>query len=115
MRWVGGVVRLDRGQKQHFTRPAVNPLFTSAALTYGNRTVGVILTGGGSDGVQGLLDISAAGGLAIAQAPSEAESQSMPVHAISLDHVSAVLPLHQISDLLIRIRCTDPVLPAARA
>ncbi|MFS8069092.1 MAG: chemotaxis protein CheB, partial [Byssovorax sp.] len=66
-------VVLDHGPKRQHTRPAVDPLFTSAALSYGPRVVGVVLTGGGQDGVQGLVDIHAAGGLSLAQSPVEAK------------------------------------------
>jgi len=92
--------RLNRGAKVHFSRPAVDPLFMSAAANRGRRAVGVLLSGGGSDGVLGLLAIKAAGGLSIAQQPSEAQAPSMPRHAIDEDHVDAVLRLDQIASLI---------------
>jgi len=92
--------RLHRGPKVHFSRPAVDPLFMSAAVNRGRRAVGVLLSGGGSDGVLGLLAIKAAGGLSIAQQPSEAQTPSMPRHAIAEDHVDAVLRLHEIASLI---------------
>src|SRR5262245_64923198 len=55
--------RLDRGPKVHFSRPAVDPLFMSAAANRGRCSVAVLLSGGGSDGVLGLLAIKAADGL----------------------------------------------------
>ena len=54
---------LDGGAKEHFTRPAVDPLFVSAAKAYGPRVVAVILTGGGHDGMEGLLLVTTEGGL----------------------------------------------------
>jgi len=99
--FAGGKIHLDRGAKVNYTRPAVDPLFTSAALEYGSRVVGVVLTGRGRDGLQGLLDIKAAGGLSLAQEPGEAEQASMPVHAITGDHVDAVLSLDEIGDALV--------------
>ena len=98
-----GRVLLDYGPKQQHTRPAVDPLFTSAALSYGPRVVGVVLTGGGQDGVQGLVDIHAAGGLALVQSPVEAEHASMPIHALTRDHVDAVLQLARIGDALVQL------------
>jgi two-component system, chemotaxis family, protein-glutamate methylesterase/glutaminase len=80
-------IALDGGAKEHHMRPAVDSLFASAALTYGRRVVAVVLTGGGHDGMQGLLDVTAAGGLSLVQKPSEAEHASMPEYAIAHDHV----------------------------
>jgi len=56
---------LDGGAKEHHTRPAVDPLFESAARAYGPRVVGVVLTGGGHDGMKGLVDVTEAGGLEV--------------------------------------------------
>jgi two-component system chemotaxis response regulator CheB len=93
-------VRAVRGPREHFTRPAVDPLFRSAAVTYGPRVVGVVLTGGGADGLDGLIAIKAAGGLSLVQDPSEAEAPSMPRSAISQDDVDAVLDLNTIAGTL---------------
>ena len=100
MTFSGGKVHLDRGPKQQYTRPAVNRLFTSAALAYGPRVVGVVLTGAGQDGLQGLIDIKAAGGISLVQSPDEAEHASMPEHAIIGDHVDAVLGVKDLGDAL---------------
>lgn len=94
-------IALDGGAKEHRTRPAVDPLFTSAALEYGSRVVGVVLTGGGHDGMQGLLAITTAGGLSLVQKPSEAEHTSMPEYAIAHDHVRAALTVDEIGDALV--------------
>ena len=74
----------------------MDPLFTSAAAHYGRRVVGTLLSGGGWDGVSGLLSIKAAGGLSIAQDPTEAPYDSMPMHAILDDHVDSVLRATEI-------------------
>ena len=103
MRFVDHSISLDRDAKQHHTRPAVDPLFKSAALAYGPRVVGVVLTGGGHDGMLGLLDISSAGGLCLAQKPSEAEDASMPAYSIARDHVLAALGIDEIGDALDRL------------
>ncbi len=96
-----GAILLDGGAKEHFTRPAVDPLFTSAAAEYGPRVVGVVLTGGGHDGMLGLLHITTAGGLSVVQEPSEAEHASMPNYAIAHDHVRAALTVDKIGDALV--------------
>jgi two-component system chemotaxis response regulator CheB len=93
-------VRTVRGPREHFTRPAADPLFRSAAVTYGPRVVGVVLTGGGADGLDGLIAIKAAGGLSLVQDPSEAEAPSMPRRAIAQDDVDAVLDLDAIGETL---------------
>jgi two-component system chemotaxis response regulator CheB len=93
-------ISLDRGAKEHFTRPAVDPLFISAAHAYGERVVAVVLTGGGHDGMQGLLHVTTAGGLCLVQKPSEAEHTSMPEYAIAHDHVRAALTVDEIGDAL---------------
>ena len=92
--------RLVRGPKVHWTRPAVDPLFASAADRYGPRCVGVLLSGGGSDGVAGLIAIKAMGGLSIAQNPAEAQAPSMPIRAIHGDDVDAVLSTDEIAGAL---------------
>lgn len=91
-----GVLRFNRGPKQHHTRPAVDPLFVSAAQAYGPRAVGVILTGMGDDGVTGLIAISIAGGVTLVQSPSEAPHPSMPRNALARDHVAAAIPMSEM-------------------
>ena len=71
------------------------------ASAYGSRVVGVVLTGGGHDGMQGLLDVTTAGGLSLVQKPSEAEDASMPEYAIAHDHVRAALTVDKIGDALL--------------
>jgi two-component system, chemotaxis family, protein-glutamate methylesterase/glutaminase len=92
--------RLVRGAKVHWARPAVDPLFASLADGYGARCVGILLSGGGVDGVAGLIAIKAAGGLSIAQDPVEARDPSMPVRAIHEDDVDAILGAEQIAAAL---------------
>jgi two-component system chemotaxis response regulator CheB len=102
---------LDGGPKEHRTRPAVDPLFSSVARAYGSRVVGVVLTGGGHDGMQGLLHITMAGGLSLVQKPSDAEHASMPEYAIAHDHVRAALTVDEIGDALVLLArgCAVPV------
>jgi len=98
---------LDDGPRRHFARPAIDPLFESAAVAYGPRVVGVVLSGKGNDGVSGLKAIKAAGGISIAQDPSEATSPGMPESAISLDHVDLVLPIADIASALVILAFGD--------
>ena len=98
-----GAIVLASGAKEHCTRPAVDPLFRSAALHYGPRVLGIVLSGGGHDGMEGLLAITTAGGITLVQKPSEAEHASMPAYAIAHDHVQAALSVDGIGDALGRL------------
>ena len=98
-----GVVRLNRGPQFHRFRPAVDPLFRSAAYVYGPRTIGVVLTGALDDGTAGLWTIKLRGGTAIVQDPEEALIPSMPLSAlkaVSVDHRAKV---SEIAGLLARL------------
>jgi two-component system chemotaxis response regulator CheB len=66
-----GRIRLSRSPKTHYTRPAADPLFESAAASYGNAVVGVVLSVGDSDAAAGMLAIKRHGGIAMVQDPVE--------------------------------------------
>jgi two-component system chemotaxis response regulator CheB len=68
-----GTVWMDGVPREHRTRPAIDPLFRTAAAFYGPRVVGVLLSGMGGDGVSGLMHIKAHGGLSMVQSPAEAQ------------------------------------------
>ncbi len=97
-----GVVRLSHGQKEHHNRPAIDPLFRSAAQVYGRRVVGVLLSGLLDDGVAGLKEIKRRGGLVIVQDPAEAMFSEMPRNALAKVEADYCLPVAKIRDLLMR-------------
>lgn len=104
----GGAIRLTLGPKENFSRPAIDPLFRSAALFYRERTVGVVMTGLLDDGTIGLQAIKAYGGTALVQDPAEADEPSMPRSALDHVKVDACLPLEGIADRLVAIARTVP-------
>jgi two-component system chemotaxis response regulator CheB len=104
----GERVTLHRGPKQHWMRPAVDPLFTSAAEAAGPRVVGVLLSGGGSDGVRGLVRIKRAGGLSVVQDPREARQPAMPIRAIADDDVDAVLGARRLGRAIVAVAHGQP-------
>jgi two-component system chemotaxis response regulator CheB len=87
-----GVVHLDAGPMVHNTRPAIDPLFMSAAATYGPRVVGVVLSGRGRDGAEGLRMIEQMGGMALAEDPARAAEGAMPAAAVASDDPE-ILPI----------------------
>ena len=93
-------LRLSRGPKEHHTRPAIDPLFRSAALAFGSAVVGVVLTGRLDDGTAGLQAIKACGGIAVVQSPEDALEPSMPASACRYVQVDHSVPLAQMAALL---------------
>jgi two-component system chemotaxis response regulator CheB len=98
-----GKVLMRRGPNENRTRPAVNALFRSAALAYGGRVIGVVLTGLLDDGTDGLIAITAGGGMSVVQDPEEAAWPSMPRNALKRDHVGYVARLDELPALLTRL------------
>jgi two-component system chemotaxis response regulator CheB len=94
---------VTHGPKENRFRPAVDPLFRSAAYTYDKRVIGVILSGALDDGTAGLWAIKHYGGIAIVQSPENAEVSSMPESAIRQVQVDHVVPVSEIAELLVRL------------
>jgi two-component system chemotaxis response regulator CheB len=91
------------GQRIKFLRSSANPLFESAAQVLGDRVIAVVLTGGGSDGTDGVQAVKSMGGIIIAQDPEQAQHPDMPLSAIRTGVVDYVLSVHDIAPTLVRL------------
>jgi two-component system, chemotaxis family, protein-glutamate methylesterase/glutaminase len=98
-----GKLRLWPGPRENRHRPSIDPLFRSAAIAYGPRVIGVILTGNLDDGSAGLAHIKERGGVAIVQDPNDAVAPSMPESAIESTAVDFILPVSEIGPKLVSL------------
>ena len=102
-----GHIRLSQGPKENLTRPAIDPLFRSAALSFRSRVVGVVLTGELDDGTAGLWSVKYRGGITVVQDPADAAHPSMPRSAARNVAIDYCLPVSEIGPLLVRL-ANDP-------
>lgn len=91
---------LSQDEPVMFSRPAIDPLFESAAAVFGRRLLALLLTGASSDGSQGIAAVREAGGVAWIQCPDEAVSSMMPASALAHAGADEVLTLGQIRERL---------------
>jgi two-component system, chemotaxis family, protein-glutamate methylesterase/glutaminase len=98
-----GRIRGTKGPKENRFRPAIDPLFRSAAQVYGPGAIGVVLTGNLDDGTVGLWTIKRLGGTTIVQDPADALCPSMPANALSRVNVDYQVPLADIASLLVTL------------
>lgn len=103
-----GRTRLTRDARENRFRPAVDPLFRSAARHFGRRVVGVILTGALYDGSAGLIAVRAAGGLRVVQDPADALVAAMPQNATQLAGADHVVPITRLAALLVGLVGEEP-------
>jgi two-component system chemotaxis response regulator CheB len=97
------VIAIDDGPMVNFCKPAVDPLFASAAQVWGNKVLALVLTGMGSDGLAGAKEIVAAGGHVIAQDEETSVVWGMPGQVTNAGLCSAVLPLPEIGGRITRL------------
>ncbi|GGQ63677.1 chemotaxis protein CheB [Couchioplanes azureus] len=102
-----GRIRLTRGPAENGHRPAVDPLFRSAARAYADRVIGVVLSGSRDDGAAGLASIAARGGTTIVQDPQDALHPSMPRAAMSHVTPDHVVPAAKMGGLIAGITAMD--------
>ncbi|MEA2803484.1 MAG: two-component system, chemotaxis family, protein-glutamate methylesterase/glutaminase [Rhodospirillaceae bacterium] len=101
-----GHIRLNKGARVHSVRPAIDPMFASIAGAYGRRVMGVVLSGAGTDGAAGIVEIERLGGCALVQDPRQASSPSMPKAALAADSPECL----SIEDIAVRVTefCLHP-------
>jgi chemotaxis protein methyltransferase CheR len=100
---------LSNDPKHNYSRPAIDILFESAGIAYGDEVIGVLLTGANSDGTKGLKKIMESGGMTIVQDPKTAEAAFMPSSAIKAGVAGRVLPLEGIAlELCLMLGCKLP-------
>lgn len=91
---------LGRGPRENMVRPAIDPLFRSAALHHGPRVIAVVLSGLLSDGASGLKAVKRCGGVALVQDPADATADEMPRRALEAATVDLCVPGAKIGDVL---------------
>lgn len=96
-------VLVTTAPKENLHRPAIDPLFRTAAAAYGPRVVGVVLTGSRDDGTAGLWEIKRRGGLTVVQSPEDAIHPQMPQSALANVQVDYCVPVRDIPALLVSI------------
>lgn len=111
-------ISLTKGPRENWARPAIDPLFRSAASIYGPDVIAVILTGALNDGTAGLYQVAQACGTTIVQDPADAINPSMPQSALANVAVDYCLPMAEIAPLLVQLideRSSASVLAAGMA
>ena len=98
-----GGIRVVFGPRENRSRPAIDPLFRTAAANYRSRVVGVVLTGLLSDGAAGLGAVERCGGLALVQEPGSAAFPDMPRHALAATKAARQVALPELGQLLAKL------------
>ena len=104
----GGVLSLSADDVVLFSRPSIDVLFESAADSYGERAMGVLLTGANEDGARGLASIRSAGGKTLVQSPATARVSAMPEAALRVNPDHHVLPLGEMGAFLAHFDTPTP-------
>lgn len=111
-----GLINLQEPDNTNLSTPSVSTLFSSIGQNCKQRSIGIMLSGTGSDGTAGCRTIRAAGGMTMAQEPAEAKFDGMPTSAIEAKVIDRVLPVTGMSDALAALFPPLAVrLPSARA
>lgn len=98
-----GKLMVTKGARENRSRPAIDPLFRSAAVAYRTRVIGVVLTGCLDDGTSGMIAIKRCGGVCVVQDPHDAAYPDMPQNVLTQIDVDHVVPLAEMGALLVKL------------
>ena len=99
---------ITKGAHENRSRPAIDPLFRSAAVAFGNKTIAILLTGYLDDGTAGMKVVKRCGGICIIQDPTEAQYPDMPQNALNQVKIDYSLPLAEMGGLLYQLILDKP-------
>lgn len=103
-----GRLLVTKGAQENRSRPAIDPLFRSAAAAYGNRAIGIVLTGYLDDGTSGLMALQRCGGTCIVQDPADADYPDMPLNALNQVKPQYCIPIAQMGGVLAELLQRKP-------
>ena len=103
-----GTILVTKGAQENRSRPAIDPLFRSAAAAFGNRTIGILLTGYLDDGTAGLIAIQRCGGISIVQDPADADYPDMPKNALNQMKPDYCIPIAEMGSVLSTLMTRKP-------
>jgi len=103
-----GHLHVTKGAQENRSRPGIDPLFRSAAVAFGNRVTGIILTGYLDDGTSGLIAIQRCGGTCMVQDPNEADYPDMPKNALNQLKVDYCVPIAEMGSILSKLVARKP-------
>jgi two-component system chemotaxis response regulator CheB len=109
----GNKILITKGATENRSRPAIDPLFRSAAVAFSNRVIGILLTGYLDDGTAGLKVIQRCGGTCIIQDPEDAEYPDMPKNALNQLKADHCVPIAEMGSLLYQLILRKPGKPKA--
>lgn len=98
-----GKILITKGAQENRSRPAIDPLFRSAAVAFGNRAIAILLTGYLDDGTAGMKVIERCDGICIVQDPEDAEYPAMPQNALNQVKVNYCLPISEMGGVLYQL------------
>lgn len=108
-----GILRLGSGPRENLVRPAIDPLFRSAAASHGPRAIGVVLSGMLNDGADGLRAIKRCAGIALVQSPSDSAASEMPLAALEATSVDLSTEAEHLGAAILR-HVNEKVEPGAK-